>query len=190
MRNRNIAIVDLETTGLDEERHEIIEVGMVVVDQGTLEIIDTLDMKVKPTHPETASPRAIEVNGYNKTEWVDAESLKTAMIALTTKAKGAIFCSQNVTFDWKFVNAGFNKTGVVDLMDYHRIDLFTMSWMKLRNTTLGYFNLEAVTKFLGLDPEPIPHCGINGAMNGYEVFKQLINWNDVVIPNFGLSKRE
>jgi DNA polymerase III alpha subunit (gram-positive type) len=177
MKNRNIVICDIETTGLNFKTHEIIELGAIVINQSSLEVIDTLDMKIKPTHIETASKRAMEVNGYNELDWEHAESLRTAMIALTTKAKSAIFCSQNVCFDHGFVKEAFDKTSVTDFMDYHRIDLFTLSWVLLRNTDLEYFNLKSVTEYLKLEPEPEPHCAFNGALNAYEVLKKLLELN-------------
>ncbi len=177
MRDYPIAIVDLETTGLDYHMHEIIEIGLVLVDQNTLEIKDTMDVKVRPLHIERASPKAMEVNGYNENDWADAWDLKKSMITLSAKSKGAIFGSQNVTFDWGFCQEGFYQTNVNNLMDYHRIDLFTMSWMALRNSGLDKFNLYAVSQFLGLEPEPLPHCAFNGALNAYEVFKKLVTMN-------------
>ncbi len=39
-----IAVTDLETTGLDPKIHEIIDIGLLVVDSKKLEIIDRLDM--------------------------------------------------------------------------------------------------------------------------------------------------
>jgi len=36
-KNRNIAITDLETTGLDPLKHEIIEIGLVLVKQPKLQ---------------------------------------------------------------------------------------------------------------------------------------------------------
>lgn len=179
MRDYPIAIVDLETTGLDYHIHEIIEIGMVLVDQKTLEIKDTMDVKVRPLHIERASPKAMEVNGYNEEDWVGACDLKKAMIILSAKSKGAMFCSQNTTFDWGFCQEGFYKTNVNNMMDYHRLDLLTMSWLTLRNSGLDKFNLFAVSQFLGLEPEPLPHCAFNGALNAYEVFKKLIS---IVMP--------
>ena len=127
---RPIAITDVETTGLDFAIQEIVEIGLVVIDQQTLEILNTLDVKVKPEHIETADDFALKVNGYNKTDWKDAITLKEAMSIYGEKTKGAIFCAHNVTFDWSFIFEVFKKTGVKNQMDHHRIDLFTMIWMK------------------------------------------------------------
>jgi DNA polymerase III epsilon subunit-like protein len=40
-RERQFAVVDIETTGDDELKHEILEVGLLVVRQKDFEIVDT-----------------------------------------------------------------------------------------------------------------------------------------------------
>ncbi|MBI3632114.1 MAG: 3'-5' exonuclease [Candidatus Vogelbacteria bacterium] len=172
---RPIAITDVETTGLDPTTHEIVEIGLILVNQQTLEIIDTLDVKISPEHLGTATESALKLNGYNTTEWLNALALQTAMSLYGEKAKDAIFCSHNVTFDWSFIFEGLKKTGVRNLMDYHRVDLFTMAWMKLRNSGLEKFNMNEVAKHLGITEEPMPHRAINGAMTAYEIYKRLVS---------------
>ena len=53
-----LVFVDVETTGLDETRHEIIEIAVIRGSQ-------TYHRKVQPQHIETASPRALEINGFS-----------------------------------------------------------------------------------------------------------------------------
>ncbi|TSA56819.1 3'-5' exonuclease [bacterium] len=171
---RSIAITDVETTGLDFAIQEIVEIGLVVINQQTLEILDTLDIKVKPEHIKTADEFALKLNGYNKTDWENAVTLKEAMSLYGDKTKGAIFCAHNVTFDWSFIFEAFRKTGIKNQMDHHRIDLFTMIWMKLRNLDFEKFNLNVVAKHLGIPEEPMPHRAINGTMTAYEIYKKLI----------------
>lgn len=172
--DRPIAITDVETSGLDEDSHEILEIGLVVFDQQSLEIISTLDFKVIPEHIETATEFALEINGYNEEDWKDAVSLNIVMAEFATLTQNAIFCAHNITFDWKFISRAFKKTGVVDLMDYHRIDLFTIAWEKLRTSGLKKLNMNEVAKHLGIPEEPVPHRAINGAMTEYEIFKALL----------------
>jgi len=170
-----IAITDVETTGLDFAIQEIVEIGLVVVDQKTLKILDTLDVKVKPEHIETANEFALNLNGYNETNWKNAITLKEAMSIYGEKTKDAIFCAHNMTFDWSFIFEAFRKTGVKNQMDHHRIDLFTMIWMKLRNSNCEKFSLNEAAKRLGVPEEPMPHRGINGAMTAYEIYKKLVS---------------
>lgn len=117
-RRRPLAITDLETTGLDPKIHDILEIGLIVVDQVSLAILDTLELKVRPEHIETASPSALLLNGYNERDWCNAVSLKEAMLAYSSKSAGAVFCSHNVTFDWAFSAEAFSRTGVKNEMDY------------------------------------------------------------------------
>lgn len=172
---RPIAITDVETTGLDPVTHEIIEIGLVVINQQTLEIFDKLDVKVRPENLKTATESALKLNGYNEADWQNALTLQEAISLYSEKTKDAIFCAHNVTFDWSFILEAFKKTGVKNQMDYHRIDLFTMAWMKLRNSGLEKFNMNEVAKYLGIGEEPMPHRAINGAMTAYEIYKRLVS---------------
>jgi len=172
---RPIAITDVETTGLDSTIQEIVEIGLVVIDQKTLEILDTLNVKVKPEHIETADEFALNLNGYNETDWKNAITLKEAMSLYGDKTKDAIFCAHNMTFDWSFIFEAFKKTGIKDQMDHHRVDLFTMIWMKFRNSDFEKFNLNEVAKRLGIPEEPMPHRAINGTMTAYEIYKKLVS---------------
>lgn len=172
--DRPIAFTDVETTGLDASRHEIIELGLVVIDQKTLSIIDALDLKIAPEHIETASPKALEINGYAPADWEGATSLDAAMRAYSDKTAEAMFSAHNITFDWAFISTAFTKTGTSNHMDYHRLDLLTMAWFALRNRGAEKLNLNAVAKFLGVPEEPLPHRAINGALLGYQVFCKLV----------------
>ena len=170
---RPIAITDVETTGLDSAIHEIIEIGLVLVNQETLEIVDTLDIKVRPECLETASEFSLQLNGYNEREWQNALSLHEAMSLYSEKTKDAIFCAHNITFDWSFISEAFKKINIKNSMEYHRLDLFTMSWLKLKDSGLESFHLKDIAKYLGIPEEPMPHRAINGAKVAYEIFKKL-----------------
>jgi oligoribonuclease (3'-5' exoribonuclease) len=73
--SRPIAVTDVETKGLEPDIHEIIEIGLILVDQPSLTILDMLDVKVRPEHIERASEAALALNGYNQQEWRSAVSL-------------------------------------------------------------------------------------------------------------------
>lgn len=174
IRKRNFAITDLETTGLDPSRHEIIEIGLVVVRQRDFKIIDRLSVKVKPRHIETAIKEALGINGYTREGWRNAISLTRAMEQYSRKTRNAIFVAHNVTFDWSFIGEAFKKTRTRNLMDYHRIDLFSVAWAKLeRLKKLKKFRGSELCKFLGIPEEPEPHSAINGAWVAYEILKKL-----------------
>lgn len=170
---RPIAITDVETTGLDPQRHEIVEIGLVLIDQETGEVIDTLDIKVKPEHLETADETALKINGYNEPDWQNAVTLLEAISLYGEKTQDAIFCSHNVTFDWSFILEAFKKAGLKSPLDYHRLDLFTLIWSKSQGLKIENFNLSKVAQILGLPEESLPHRAINGARTAHEIFKRI-----------------
>jgi len=172
---RPIAITDLEMTGLDADRHEIIEIGLLVVRQDTFEITDRLDMKVKPEHPETGDPEAIAVAGYVEKEWQDAVSLKEALQQYAAKTENAVFCAQTINNDWLWLSRGFQKTGVQHSMDYHMIDIPSIAWEKMRDKNVTKVRLGALAEYFGIPREPKIHRAFNGAMLAYEVLKKLIS---------------
>lgn len=171
---RNIAITDLETTGLYPAKHEIIEIGLVLVRQPDLEIIDTLDVKVKPEHIHSASTVALELNGYDEKTWEDACDLEEAMGIYLAKVEGAIFCAHNIGFDLSFIKEACSKTGLQNTLDYHCIDIPSLAWFALRKSGMQKTGLRKVAEFLGLEPEPKIHRAINGAMLAYEVLRKLV----------------
>lgn len=171
---RPLAITDVETTGFDAQRHEIIEIGLVLVAQDSFKIIDEFECKIKPLHPRNATKQATELNGYNAKDWREATDLKTAMKVYGAKTKNALFLSHNVFFDWSFINEAFKQSGVEDLMDYHRIDLFSLGWSRSASLEgLTKFNLDEIAKHFGISKEPLPHRALNGARLAYAVLQKL-----------------
>lgn len=182
--DRPIAFTDLEMTGLERFRvvdgvfqpwNEICEIGLVLANHRTLEILDKLNLKVKIEHPERFSPKALEVNGYREEDWKDAISLKEALELYNQKVIGAVFAAHNITFDWGFLEVAYALTGLQSPMDYHRIDLLTnaVGVLQAKGYEREQYRQTKLAEFLGLQPEPMPHRAVNGAMSAYEVYKAI-----------------
>ncbi|MBX4211409.1 MAG: 3'-5' exonuclease [Candidatus Yanofskybacteria bacterium] len=173
---RPLAITDLEMTGLDVDTHEIIEIGLVVVNQETLEIQDELDIKVRPEHIQTADPEALVVNGYREEDWRDAISQKEGFERYIEKTNGAVFSAWNIAWDWNFLMRALKQQGLKHTMDYHLIDLPSIAWAKLRGKGLEQMRLSALCRYFGIPEEPKEHRAINGARTAYEVLKKLLTY--------------
>ena len=161
-------MTDVETTGLDPSKHEILEIGLVVFGSSPpFEIVDTLDIKVKPEHIETAEPRALEVNGYDPALWIDSVPLPKALELYYNKARGCTFASHNVTFDWGFI-------GNDSRFSHHKLDTVSIAWAKLPHDKVKGYGLKTLCNYLGIEPEPVVHHAINGAMKAYELYVKLM----------------
>ena len=182
---RPLAIVDIETTGLNHKEHEIIEIGLLVVDQVSLKILDELDVKIWPQHIETASEYALELNGYNAQDWIgEAVQLKKAMEMFVKKVgkteltgvSASMLAAWNDSFEYRFLREAFYKTGCGEIdkvMDYHKRDITTFASEVLRYTSLSGENMKKVTEYLGIKSEPEIHRAIEGAKNAYRIYKYL-----------------
>jgi DNA polymerase-3 subunit epsilon len=179
MRKHNLAFIDVETTGTDPEKHEIIELGVVLVKQlgedGTnFEVMGEIDLKIKPEHIETAEPQALKVNGYDEGQWIFASTLKEAMSAFAEKTRDAIFVAHNLTFDNAFIEQAFKKTGVENQMFYPKIDTISVAYAKLhKNLKVEKFRLQKLCEYFGVENSKA-HTALSDARALFEVYKKLV----------------
>ena len=171
---RPLAITDIETTGLDAQRHEIIDLGLLLVEQANFKILDRFEVKIKPTNLKEAAKKALTSVGYSDKEWKKAWELEQAIQIFSEKTKGAVFLSQNSYFEWSFLEQAFRRTGVEDLMDYHRLDLFSIAWAVRKNFPgMSKFSLTSLGKYFSLPTEPLPHRASSGAKQQLAVLRCL-----------------
>lgn len=166
----NLLITDFETTGLDPLVHEIVDIGAILCDAESLDICAEFQCRVKPEHPELCSTIAAAVNGYNEKDWVNAVNLDEAFNGFRTIASQAVFTAHNVCFDYGFYTAALRKLNLKCNMNYHRLDVGSMGFPLIQPYLLS---LDKIRLVLGINPEPAPHTGIQGARAEYEVLKRF-----------------
>ena len=171
-RTNKIAFVDLETTGLNPSKAEILEIGAVVYDitAGTMQ---EYSAKVKPLFIERADPKALEINGYNEKDWKDAGTLEEALAGLGEIAEGATFFAYNVSFDWSFLEVAYSATELPIPFHYHRLCVMSMATIKIPKSKVQSYSLKTVCAYLGIAPEPKIHRALNGAQKAFEVYMKL-----------------
>lgn len=175
--NQTLAFVDIETTGLDHEKNEIIELGVVLakLKDGELEVTDTIDMKITPKHIETAEAVALRVNGYNEADWLFSVSIESAMETFVKKTDGAVFVAHNVTFDYGFIEANLKRLGMENKFHFYIMDTLSIAFATLHNNSdLGKLSLRALCEKYGIENKKA-HSAYADAFATYEVFKKLLN---------------
>ncbi|MBY0376697.1 3'-5' exonuclease [Patescibacteria group bacterium] len=174
MRKHNLAFLDMEMTGLNPMKHEIIEIG-VVITRPDLEIIEEFELKVKPEHIEDADKISLKVNNYDPKNWEGAISLKEAINILNSKVKDCIMVAHNVSFDAMFLEVAFAKLGIVNTMHYHRLDTVSIAWAKLhREPDLEHFSLREMCVRFGIE-NTRAHTALSDARATYELYKKLMS---------------
>lgn len=173
MRKHNLAFIDIETTGLDVLKHEIIEIGCVIVTP-ELQVVEEFELKVKPKHIERADATSLKISHYDKTAWKGAYALKDAMRTFSEKTKGIIMVGQNVAFDSSFLEHAFSKTKIKNSMHYHKLDTISIAWAKFhKDLDFEHFSLREMCLRFGIK-NVAPHTALSDARATLELYKKLM----------------
>jgi len=122
-----LLFIDCETTGTEpgDDAGEIVELAIVGYDGGVL-----FNRKILPTHIETASSEALEINGYDADVWAK-EGVHFSEIAeeVFSLVEDGLIVGQHVTFDTEFLKYEIRRSKIeanVDRISYHVIDIASL----------------------------------------------------------------
>ncbi len=183
MKTHNLAFIDVETTGLDPRRHEIIDLGVVLARQvpqkgkgPALLAIGEYEYKVIPERLADADPESLKINGYTPEKWAGAKPLKEVMEDFAKRTQGASFVAHNMVFDIEFVQQAFYAAGVKNLMHYHRIDTISMAFAKLyHDPKVEKFSLRFLCEYFGIKNENA-HTALSDARATFELYQKLLEF--------------
>lgn len=174
MRKHDLAFVDIETTGLNVTKHEIIEIGCVITDY-RLKVKEEFEIKIKPNDILNANKTSLKINHYNTKDWENAYELKEALKIFSKKVKDCIMVGQNVAFDSGFLEYNFARNNLVNTMHYHRLDTISIAWAKFHNDkNFEHFSLREMCKYFGIENKN-PHSALSDARATYELYKKLMS---------------
>ena len=178
------AIVDVETTGLNPNYHEMIDIGIIIINQN-LEIKGRYFSKVLPSFPERIDPMAQNINGFDLQRWTQEEAISEEElinqmnIFLNNYIGKPIFIAFNSWFDSGFVRNLLNEHNYKfnDWFDYRVLDIPSIA------LACGYFPKtpdfnEKLATLLEVQPEtkdPLKHTGESGVNFNYALLRSLMN---------------
>lgn len=179
MKKHTLAFVDIETTGFNVDTQEIIEIGVVLVEQkgntgSEFEIIDEIEIKVKPEHIETADAQALRINGYDPSQWIFASSLADAMKLFAEKTKDALFVAHNLAFDYSFIDKAFRTTGVENKMFYAKLDTISIAYAKHhKKDDVERFSLQKLAEYYGVT-NTNAHTALADARTLFHIYQKMM----------------
>ncbi|AZT90807.1 PolC-type DNA polymerase III [Caldicellulosiruptor changbaiensis] len=136
-------VVDIETTGFDNQKDRIIEIGAVKIENG--EIVDRFSTFVDP---EGKIPiRISELTGIYQNMVDSAPKLSDAILEFEKFCSGAILVAHNAQFDIGFLKRSYQECGLI--FDYTYIDTLELSRRVL--TDLSSHKLNKVAEFLNIE---------------------------------------
>lgn len=169
------AIIDTETTGLDPQKNQTLEVGVIICDED-LKIVSYDNFLVK--HKEyVISPRAMEINGIDLVEHnKQADDAKIACNKIVKflndnalDGERYVFAGQNCTFDRGFLNELFDNNASDEdrqawrsVMGYHNLELQTLAMAAniKGEININSFNLDTISNALNIVPQNVEIEGV------------------------------
>lgn len=157
---RDILLIDEETTGLDPERHEIIQLAAVLLDRRTLEEKGTFSSYVSPRRWERRQTEAMAINRITRDRLKGAPSLESVVREFDRRFDPrTLVLASYVSFnDIAFLKGAYRSCRLPWRFDHHVFDLWGLFYAyralgdRLRPSGRYFagFGLESLKKELGI----------------------------------------
>lgn len=164
LMDNDVVVFDIETTGLEASRCEIIEIGAIKLHNGKK--IETFETFIKP---KSHIPEEItDLTGINDEMVKNSPSVKTVIADFYKFCYNCTIIAYNIDFDYKFVNQAGKKEGYI--FDNKQIDALYLARAFIPG--LKNFKLGNVCKKLGVSLENA-HRAVHDAMATADVVIKL-----------------
>lgn len=174
LSHKPLLFIDTETSGLDPEANDILEIALIYVEDGVP--VYHYDSLVKMERPENAHPKALEINGYDAVEWEGAPSIVQVLHEIEPFFKGCVVAGHNPDFDMAFLKASFKRHGIPVELPYQLIDTTTLAYEHLAPLGLNSLSLVNVAKFLRI-PHEHAHTALADAETSMAIYRKLTRAN-------------
>lgn len=162
-RSVEFAVVDVETTGLDARVDRIIEIAIIIADDGG-DVVQRWSSLVQPHRPVDAT----HIHGLTDEDLTDAPSFHDLIPTIHELITGRVFVAHNVRFDLDFLNAEFERNGFpLDLPREIGVCTMEQSYIYLPE---GRHNLVACLERAGI-ARPVHHRSLGDAECARELLR-------------------
>lgn len=172
-------VVDVETTGVDPQRHSIASIGAVDFRAPAEQFYTAC----RPFDGAAFDGASLAVNGFTPEELADPSlpTLEEALrrfFAWAVPRSGPALAGHNTHFDHGFLQAGARRFRLAWPFGFRVIDLHSVAWTRMVQTGHvppgGTIRSSVVFAYAGLPEEPKPHHGLTGAKMEAEAFSRLL----------------
>jgi DNA polymerase-3 subunit epsilon len=178
----DLLLVDLEMTGTDPNKHEIIQLSAILLDKKTLEEKAFFNSYIKPKNWRVRNPQAMEVNRISYNSLKNSKTLEDVLKSFDRKFKPSqvILSFYGGLMDMDFLRAAYRQTRIPWRFDYHYFNLWALcfSYLGLKG------RLKNSKKFTGFELEDLMktfkiksqnrHDGLEDCRVEAEVFRKIM----------------
>ena len=181
MFNKDILLVDLEATGLNPAKHEIIQLGAALLDKKTLKVKKTFNSYISPLKWPNRDPEAMKVNKISKQALAGAPTLKKAILNFNRAfPKNVVFAYYGGPLDADMLRTAYKKVNLAFPFDYHFFNIWGLFYAyvavknKLKNKRrFTGFTLEDLMKHFAVKM-PGRHDALADVLIEAEILRKII----------------
>lgn len=185
-------VVDGEFSGLDPNKHAILSLGAIDMNDATREFYGECRL------PEwaTTHPIAMQINGFTDEQIYDEnkptlEQLVKDFIAWAEVAKDRTLAGQNIWNDWLMLNAAMARNNIKWDLGHRIVDLHSVVYTHMMareveiptENNMSAVNSEFICQYVGIPKEAEPHIALTGAKWEAEAFSRLF-YGKNLLPEF------
>lgn len=185
-------ILDVETTGLDPQKHSIVSVGAVEFEHPEKQFYQ----ECRIWKGAQIIEEALAINGFTHTQVMDpskklVEEIIRELWEWTNDVKDKTLAGENPAFDRDFLKASFERARLNWLFGYRTIDLHSLCYshylkhgkLPPQKDSRTDLDTDKIFQYVGLPSEPKPHHALTGARMEAEAFSRLL-FSKRLIPEF------
>lgn len=172
-RRASFCVVDLEMSGLDHRRHEVISYAAVPVDAGRVVAGAAVAGLCRPTQPLPEA--SVLVHGLRTRDLEDAPELDEAIQPLLVAMTGRVLVAHEAWVERAFLTRALARQGV--RFRGPAIDTYQLARLLagLRGAPEPPRDLSELASSLGL-PVHRPHVAMGDALTTAQLFVALVTW--------------
>ena len=160
----DLVFLDIETTGLNIDNDQIIEIGAVKVSGEKETIFHRL------IYTDFQIPDLVcSMTGITNETLRNGTVLDNSIMDLSGFLQGAVLIGYNLSFDLKFLNRDFEKFFFEPI---HNKTIDLMNEAKKRNSFQDNYRFETTLKEYGIN-QKVPHRALEDAKLMYQLYKQM-----------------
>lgn len=161
MFNKDLLMLDIEATGINVTKHEIIQLAAILLDKKSLREKKSFNMFIKPRHWANREKEAMAVNNIAWEQLKSSPSLKTVLQKFNkTFGNNVIPTTYGGNLDIVFLPEAYRKAGLKYPFEYHTFNMWPICYafmakhkqLKNRQRFVG-FSLEDLADYL-----KVPHA--------------------------------
>lgn len=159
----DLMFLDVETSGIDPFKHELLEVAAVRVSSDFAREIGIVNKLCRMDHPEVAEKEALEVCGYDAARWAkESEHVRVALCdysVLLGKDRECVVVAMNPLFDMSFIRNTADRIGLALVEPRYVLDLASIAWPLVVRGMIEKLSLQTLCTRYG-----VPNTGSHRAM--------------------------